>query len=284
MFDFVIIGVDGTIGAFLYKKILATGKTIVGTTRRINSSNHYLNLSNQVNFEDLPIGRIVILCAGINGYKECDENPIQSIYINNFSTVSIGSFYLKKNCHVIFLSSSSVFGTVDKYPNELDVCSPNTLYGSLKLSTELALRSLAKTSKGILSIVRVTKVIYKKNSLLQKWINDAEAMKEISAFENYSIAPVSLAYITNSLLIIANNRVGGVYHLSGSKRITYYEFLINLRSYGLINQSSNIVSSVRTPDEISEQAIILGMTLTTSSIGLFPQDIKDVIHELSCEI
>ena len=284
IFDVVIIGADSAIGTMLYKSMVSMGKKVAGTSRKKNSFYHYLDLLKSVNFDELPVGKIVFLCAGVNGYKECDENPIQSIYVNNYATVSIGSYYLSIASHVVFLSSSSVFGATNQILNETDVCSPNTFYGSLKLSTELALLSLVKNSKGVLSIARMTKVIFSNNSLLQRWNKEAEAKKDIYAFDNYSIAPVSAAYIINSLVTIANSGIGGTYHLSGSRKITYYEFSKHLRARGIISRSSNIISSIRSDDDISDQANILGMRLTTDRLGILPEDIEDVINELSYEI
>jgi dTDP-4-dehydrorhamnose reductase len=280
--DSLIIGADSAIGTMLFQDLKQSGIDVMGTSRRAKTDYCFLDLAQAMDLETLPLAKTVYLCAGITGFDGCDAHPSRTLYVNGYSLVLIGEYYLKKGSHVIFLSTSAVFGDIEGAPNESEDGSPNSLYGTSKYIAEIALKTFTQSndSVGILSIVRLSKVLCKETPLLKQWMSKNAAGDEIKAFENYYMSPISAFYVTNALIYIAKERLEGILHLSGSTPISYLEFAQILKSSGLISPEVKITSSLRVTESAKTQCFMLGMERTEQVSKLKPQTIASVVNEL----
>lgn len=284
-----IIGVDGAIGELLYKEIQGLGITCFGTTRRKvgnrKNTRFFDILSNDMAAIDLPYADIVYLCIGITSFKECRVRPKETFHINVTRICEIASSYVKKGSFVIFLSSSSVFSGNVAFPGEDSSPDPSTIYGMQKLQAELCIMKLNKnTLRENVAIVRITKLLSRENSLINKWHEDLSSQLEINPFHDLFVSPISKPYLFNSLLKIGIARKSGIFHLSNKNDLSYANIAYSLQSvwgYG---------SSLIRPQSIKEFGILvdfrpkypsLGMQKTKNKLDISPQSLESFIDDLT---
>lgn len=235
--DYLIIGADGFIGESLHSKLKAVGQTGLGTSRRIGTDALCLDLSNLTDLSLLPAAKTVYMCAAINGFAACLDDPVRASKINLEATLAVALNTFRQNGHFIFLSSTAVFGERSDLPSEFDTPSPNSLYGALKYATETCLIELQKKYGGRCSIVRLPKVMSGNQPLLNNWQQRSMQGLTIEAFSNVAIAPISLDYVVNALFLIAGLNKTDLYHLAGELQMTYYELALHLARKNFIDQN-----------------------------------------------
>lgn len=132
----LVIGATGFIGACLRTHLSITGADVTGTARRAGDQEHALDL---LDFEDVPPGDIVYLCAGANGAKAC-EGSQDAFRVNVDATIRIAQAVARRGGFTVWISSMSV--------EWLD-----TAYQRQKLAAESVLRVLP--SVGVVRAGRV---------------------------------------------------------------------------------------------------------------------------------
>lgn len=274
----MVIAAESMIGAALINEFRSRNVSVAGTSRKLSDSLIYLDLADAIDLTVLPKADTVFLCAGINGFSACNEDPATAAKVNVASTLAIGAHYLKQGGHVIFLSSTAVFGNRNDCPHEQDVLSPSSTYGALKVATEIALAELAKMHNGNYSIVRLTKVFAPDSVLLRKWYENAVGGQPIEAFVDLFIAPISLTYVVNGLLKVADQRTGGCYHFSGESIISYLEL-----ANAIIDKwamSKTLVKLVRQNTTENPQCFALATQNTEHILALYPQPFLEFLDDI----
>ena len=161
--NYLIIGGDGFVGNYLFKNLKKKQNTIYRTSRRkkfrtIRSAKTiYFDLQNIKNLSFLKKYNSILICAGINGIKNCEKNKKLSQEINVNSITKIINFLNKNSIHYVFFSSTQVY----KNPylkNSIDTkLEPQNLYGTQKMKIE------KKINKECGLIIRPAKIIEKYN-------------------------------------------------------------------------------------------------------------------------
>ncbi len=232
----LIIGVDSTIGNALKDELSMNGWLVYGTSRKKTNQENvfYLDLTMASDFVfESPID-VVYLCAGITSISACEKDVEYSKIVNIDAQIILASYFIKRNVHVIYLSSNAVFdGLRSKYKTTDDAC-PNTVYGRHKASVENYLSTLSNS----ISIVRLTKVLTKEYPLILQWIMKLGNNEQISAYQNLYLSPVSVNLVVSFLKKIAEKKYSGIIHLSGIDDVSYF----NLAQY--IARSMRVKSSL----------------------------------------
>jgi dTDP-4-dehydrorhamnose reductase len=274
----LIVGADGTIGAALASALSQAGVRVLGTSRRPDSGWLPLDLGMPINTATLPDVQTVFLCAGINGFAACDADPVLTARVNVESTLAIGTHYLRHGAHVVFLSSTAVFGARADVPDEMTPVSPDSTYGAFKCASEVALQVAARSAPGPYTIVRLTKVLSAQTPLLQKWRSGAS----IDAFTDGMVCPVSLSFVVQSLLQIAQHKAAGCFHLAGAQTLSYAALAQALVQQGMLANATvrEISQGSRESSGVQAQCVSLTMPLTSQKLGIRAQTLKDCLQDL----
>lgn len=274
----LIVGADGAIGASLLSALSHAGADVLGTTRRPNSGGLQLDLAKPLNAALLPDALTVFLCAGINGFTASDADPTLAARVNVEATLAIGTHYLQRGAHLVFLSSTAVFGARSDAPDESAMMSPDTTYGAFKCASEVALQAFARNAPGPCAVVRLTKVLSAETPLLQKWRSGAT----IDASTDSMVCPVSLPFVVQGLLQIGQSRAAGCFHLTGAQTLSYAAL-----AQALIRQAKlpnavvrEISQGSRKSSGVQTTCVSLTMPQTSQKFGIHEQPLEDCLRDL----
>lgn len=278
----LVVGADSLIGAALMEELRLRGVPVVGTSRRKFNSHFFLDLASPIDLSALPEAQTIFLCAGINSFAACSEHSATAALVNVSATLALGAYYLAQGGHVVFLSSTSVFGTQENAPDEQATLSPNTTYGAFKCATEIALLEASEMFDGGCSVVRLSKVLSRTSSLLKKWLTLGAEGQAINAFVDLSISPISLNYVVGGLLEIANRQLQGCFHLAGEHSLSYADLAYALSERRLIpNALINKISQCATEQmPLSPQCNALAMPITQKIAGIQPQPLANFLDSI----
>ena len=235
---FLVVGGDGLIGKALVRTLRAETLEVYATSRRPDVSDSLvvpLDLSENPDelFRDGRIRGIAarsrltaFISAAITKIAECEQNPVRTRMVNVTNTVELGKKLLAAGIGVVFISSNAVFSGLQSFPTEMDSPAPNNNYGRQKAEAEQALLDIHATLPDAppLMIVRLTKVVDRAAPLIAGWTENLRAGRRISAFEDRRLSPISLGHTVSSLVAIGKAGATGIYHVTGSGDLSYYEF------------------------------------------------------------
>ena len=217
----LIVGIDGKIGGALAAHLENLRWTVYGTSRRKTKRQgvFYLDLADVKACSELPSVGVAFVCAAETKKARCREAHHETQRINVDGPILLASRLVANGTYVIFLSSNAVFDGSVGYCRAEDAVCPGTIYGEQKVRTEQRLLELGEC----LSIVRLTKVLAHGDPLITGWIQSLSRSEVIRPISDMVVAPVFLDIVTHALEKIAAARCGGIFHLSGSRDVSYAE-------------------------------------------------------------
>lgn len=289
MFSGLVIGGDGLIGRALGAHLAEAGWRVTSTSRRENRSEaeRLLDLrdpeASRADWSDqlhVP-GLVIFLSAAATGFAHCNDDPAGTRLINVDNTIRLACEFMKQGAHVIYLSSNAVFDGKTAYAPEESPLSPETEYGCQKAACEIGLQEAANDAGSGLAIVRLTKVVDRSQPLVGGWIKDLREGATVRAAVDLVLSPITLGYVVDGLRKLAERRLVGRYHLSGSDDVTYFDLASSLLaacgSRGRVeaDRVRDRLGSVPSPDYSS-----VGMRRTSERLGLRPQPLDVVARDL----
>lgn len=220
----LIVGGTGQIGEVIKKNLDKSLYAISTTTRHNNKKKNnqfYLDLEKTKFKIDFTKFDFVILCAAITNISECEYQHLKCKKINYKNTIKLIDLCIKSKCFTIFLSSNAVFDGKKKFYKSTDIRNPISKYGEYKLLVENYIKKLPANKACIL---RLTKLITDKTTLIQNWKKNAKNKKNIKVFKNKFISPIKIKDLIVAIQRIIENKKSGIFQLGGSKEISYYEY------------------------------------------------------------
>jgi dTDP-4-dehydrorhamnose reductase len=294
----IIVGGDGEIGRALAGAMGHRGAIV--TTRRLPTGNRYnnrygLDLSRVANDAGIAEnfvnnvvqkknGVVAYLAAAISGYQQCEENPVGTEIVNVVANATLAQALIRRGVHIVFLSSGGVFSGEHDSPEEKTFCDPISEYGRQKASLETSLLEMAKGTDvtGSVAIVRLTKVLSERTPRISGWIRDLCAGRSIEAALDLKVSPVSLQNAIYGLIRIGSERRAGVYHLSGDRNLPWYSIGVSLAvALGCSEKAVRPIELAdRSPSVYLPRYAKLGMTSTSSQVGLEPESLEHVVRAI----
>ena len=211
----LVVGADGVIGQRLLSVFEKQGRHVFGSSRRkIQSENKrfFIDLAENGSQYTLPAGEIsaAFLCASITSMEFCQLHPKWTRNINIHNTVNLAKQLLDRGSQIIFLSSNTVFDGKTEFARETDLVNPQTEYGLQKAEAEQKLLSLDKR----VSVVRFSKIISPDMPMLNQWIRDLLSGRVIYPFSDKVMAPLSISFVLELLMLIHDKCVTGIIPVS----------------------------------------------------------------------
>jgi dTDP-4-dehydrorhamnose reductase len=284
---FLVVGADSMLGSHLLHKMTHRGYNVLGTSRRRDSlTPHrvFLDFEHLELFPSIDDMKYAFVIATVADYARCeaDENARR---VNVEAIPACVKTLLEKGLFVTFISTNTVFGGERPWPNENDPHDPKIAYAVQKAEAELAIKKIAEKMRALdrFAIVRLTKIVSIDTSPLPNWFQSLKANEPITPFSDLIFAPISLDYVAESLITIAESGCAGNLHLSGAKNISYTDFACALvdklgLSRDLVQSTTSIEKGIKMYFAPTYSG--LGMERTTQLIKLEPEMLNTVVKYL----
>ncbi|MBU4263802.1 MAG: sugar nucleotide-binding protein [Proteobacteria bacterium] len=273
----LVIGADGQLGSILVSFLTASGAEPWSTTRRetlVGGKKIFLDLIAPATWE-WPAGvTSAFVCAAQASLASCEYNPELSREINVVRTLGLIERLLADGIFVVFPSTNLVFSGNTPFAREEAQTSPFNEYGRQKSCVEEELRKFGKNA----AIVRLTKIVSSSMPLVKNWLSDLGSSQPIHPFADMSLAPVSARFAAEACCRIAELRKGGIWHVSGSRDITYADFASRLAEEK--GWSKSLVQPVKAPDYDFPRFTSLDSVRLQQEAGLASPDLLHVIREI----
>ncbi len=289
MFSGLVIGGDGLIGRALGAHLAVAGWQVASTSRREmrGAGERLLDLrdpeasraewTDQFRIPEL----VVFITAAATGYARCNDDPAGTRLINVGNTIQLAREFMRHGAHVVYLSSNAVFDGKAAYAPEESLLSPDTEYGRQKAACETGLLQAASEAGSGVSIVRLTKVVDRSQPLVGGWIRDLRAGATVRAAVDLVLSPITLGFVVDGLRKLAERRLAGRYHLSGSDDVTYFDLASSLLA---ATGSAGRVEEDRVRDRLgsapSPDHSAIGMHSTYEALDVRAQPLASVTSEL----
>jgi dTDP-4-dehydrorhamnose reductase len=282
----LIVGGDGCIGSRLAADAGRYADSVVASSRRAapRSGQIFADLAAH-DTSALMATRpaVVFLCAAMTSMRYCHDHPAVSRETNVNGTVRVAKELAKQGCFIVFLSSNAVFDGKTERPDEESSYSPTTEYGRQKVSAEEGLSAISRDG-GSVAIVRLSKVLTPASGITAEFIKRLKAGEPCPAFNDLRMSPVSLSFVSDSLLAIAKAKHSGIFHLSGAEEMTYADLAVRLSScLGADGKWVRPIFSKKEKQDIlfRPEHPALGMRRTKEMLGIVPETTAHLMKQLA---
>lgn len=220
--QFLVVGMDGTIGSALATLLRQHGSTVHVTSRRphpgFDPGIIHLDLGRSPAFwSEVPKCDTAVICAGVSGLSACRKDPISTRTINVSHTLALAEKLALRGTFIVLLSTNMVFDGSTARTSIEETYSPMTEYGRQKVELEKRL-----AASGIVSaVVRLTKVIHPKMTLLFEWLDSLRMGRPIHPFSDIVCAPILLETAILGIAAIAERKISGCWQFSSPTDISY---------------------------------------------------------------
>lgn len=216
----LLIGANSKINMNFEKKF-SYKYDIYLTTKFPKKKNHFwLDLKDEIKLSKDNRFDAAIMCAGLTNQQYCHENYTEAFKINVTAQTNLIDFLGKDGCKIIFPSTNLVFSENKMYRTEASKKNPHNTYGFFKSIVEEYLIN----SNYNYNIIRLSKVILKDDNLFLNWLKLLKKEKQIFAFTNHYISPISMDFNIYKIEQTIQNKIKEqIIHLSAFDIISYYD-------------------------------------------------------------
>lgn len=234
--DVLIIGASGFIGGAIYHEALRKGHKAIGTKYSSHEKNLiFYDLLNQSIgdvlgknlIEDIDVA---VICSAIPKIDRCFYEKELTNKINVEKTCQLVDYLREKGIKIIFISSDAVFDGEKGYYDEDDMINPLNQYGIQKAQVESYI--LRNNLRDV--IVRIGLAVGEnenENHLFSQWYKLVKAGEPINCIKDQIISPTYVGDIGEAVLIISENDLVGLYHVSNPE---YFERIELARQFAYV--------------------------------------------------
>lgn len=174
---------------------------------------------------------VIVNAAAYTAVDNAETDVDLANAINHLGAENLAKGAAQINAVIIHISTDYVFsGDKDSFYNENDVVNPQSVYGITKLKGEQAVASACPAH----IILRTSWVFSKKgNNFVKKMLQLAKSKDTLNVVSDQFGAPTYAGDIANAIIVIAQkiyqgNTSFGIYHFSGSPKISWEKFAIKI--------------------------------------------------------
>lgn len=220
--QYVIFGANGFIGSYLYHRLADDNYCVFGTSRNKHEEDAIVfydiqksTIKHLLKKIDSHEDRTAIICIAEPRIDNCFENYKQAYDINVIKTKELIHQLSQEGFHSIYFSTDNVFdGKKGNYTEESPT-NPINKYGMMKAEIEKYILA-EEPSACILRISKVVSAYKAKQNIFTEWMNQIETGTVRCIRGNY-LSFVSIEDIYQVCLIVAENKMHGLYNIVGDK-------------------------------------------------------------------
>ena len=267
MKNIVITGHNGFLGSNLLSKLISNKCKILGISKTIKKNDSIKQIKRNIldiKDSDIPKNSCIIHLAAITDVVYCEKYPKKCHDVNVIGTQKILEIARKKNCSMIYPSTSHVYGIPKKLPiKETHPTNATSVYSESKIKAEQLCKKFSKSYDLDISILRLFSTYGPKNS---EYKVESIIIKQI---------------ITKNLIKIGN--------LSPKRDFIYIDDVINafqivsenLKGFNIYNVGSEKSYSIQEICNILKKLNGKKIRMITDKTKLRKNDVKNVVSNCS---
>jgi len=240
----LITGANGLLGQHLVSLLLKdTQHQIIATSKREpgnllqNSRLHYYALDITDGMEvNLLMEKLqpntIVHCAALTQVDACEEHPIKAWEVNVTATRFLLDAAKKIKAFFIYMSTDFVFDGMNGPYKEADIVNPVSYYGSTKVAAEKAVVESGLPYAIVRTCLLYGNILSGNRSNIITWVKEnLEQGKKIKVVSDQWRTPTYIEDLAKGILLIAEKKAQGVFHISGSEKLSPYEMAIITGQY-----------------------------------------------------
>ena len=248
---FLVTGSAGLVGSQVVKDLTQQNHTVYSCYHDVFPEHGIPVKLDLINQDDIvcTIDKIkpdsIIHLAAMTGVDQCETHQDLAMKINANSTEIMARQAAKQNTFFLYISTDYVFDGINGIKKESDTPNPLGFYGKSKLAGELTLNKIPSSW----CIVRTSTPfgIHKTKKSFPIWVKEnLESKKEISVLTDQFTSPTYVPNLSKMLIEIATRQLVGIYHTSGSTKISRYNFAEMVAEH--LNLDKKFLQSARMSD------------------------------------
>ena len=242
----IVTGASGLLGSKIVKLAKKDYRVIpLHNTKPLYPNSLKLNITERKKLFDLfsklkP--KVVVHTAAETDVDRCETQKELAWKINVEGTRNVAEACSETSAKMVYISTDYVFDGEKGFYTEEDTPNPINHYGITKLEGENQVKKICKNH-----IILRTSVLYSwhpyKINFATWVINSLKQKKEISIVEDHFNTPTLADNLAKIILETTSKDLQGLYHASGSQRISRYEFAQQIAKAFNLNQ--NLIKPVK---------------------------------------
>jgi dTDP-4-dehydrorhamnose reductase len=167
--------------------------------------------------------RAIIHCAAATNVDWCEDNPEQARAINTRASGNLAEIASDLNARFLYVSTDSVFDGKKGNYVETDPPAPLNVYANSKLAGER--ETLLRNPSALIVRVNIYGWNAQNKESLAEWIlGRLEKGQDVPGFTDVFFTPILVNHLVPILFQALQQELAGLYHVSGSERISKFEF------------------------------------------------------------
>jgi dTDP-4-dehydrorhamnose reductase len=165
----------------------------------------------------------IIHCAAATNVDWCEAHPRETEQVNVRASAQLAEMACELNAQMVYVSTDAVFDGGQGNYSETDSPAPLNVYARSKLSGEDEV--LKRHSSAL--IVRVNIYgwnVQEKLSLAEWFLQRVGQEQQVPGFTDVTFCPMLANDLAVVLMQMVKRRLSGLYHVTGSEKISKYEF------------------------------------------------------------
>lgn len=226
--QYVILGVSGYIGSYLYRRLVSDNYCVFGTSRNKQEEDTIVfydiqksTIKHLLKKIDSHEDRTAIICIAEPKIDNCFENYKQAYDINVIKTKELIHQLSQEGFHSIYFSTDNVFdGRKGNYTEESPT-NPINKYGMMKAEMEKYVLE-EEPSACILRISKVVSAYQTKQNIFTEWMNQIKTGVVRCIRGNY-LSFISIEDIYQVCVIVSKTKLHGLYNIVGDEKYSRAE-------------------------------------------------------------
>lgn len=217
--QYLILGADGYIGSYLYKRLKEDGVCAAGTKHSGNDNNEliYFDVADgdiEMVISEMPCGqKTAVVCVAESNIDKCYTDYDAAYRINVILTKSLIHKLKQAGFRIIFFSSDNVFdGYHGNYTEESKTSAINE-YGKMKAEMEEYLLAEGSDDVCIFRLSKVVDTTRGRKNILTEWETGIDSGL-IKCIKDNILSFVYIEDIYQICRIAAENKLSGLYNIT----------------------------------------------------------------------
>jgi dTDP-4-dehydrorhamnose reductase len=262
----IIWGANGFIGTQALQD-LSSKYPCIQVSRTQNSSLRVVDeFGTTTKFENSELGLLKIIsrykpdyllnCAAIANVEICANNPTEAHESNVELPSMLATICRMNNVKLIHISTDAVFGQEGKFFQECQIPAPISTYASTKYEAEKLVMKL--NPNALIVRTRPLGESNRRTTLLDFFIDNLLAGIAIAGHTNVYFTPIFIIDLIASIQKLANHDSTGIWHVTGSERVSKFDVGI------FVAEALNINRNLILPTEFKNNLTSTTRNLDTS--------------------